>query len=241
MHTRPRRVSRGSCGGGGGATTIAPGDVAGLEAWYKFDDATTLTLSGSDITAVADKTANSHDLVAGDVAPTTGTMNGKVAASFDGTQALVRAASFVWGLGPSTILVAASASASGCLVGEGRSSTTTPYYFAANGTTIWYAGGRGDAGGAAWDTSGGAWPLTDVVGYIELGTDYGVSEANDVRGGGGYTRPTTTLNQFSLGCLPRTTEGNHYTGEIGEVLIIDGILDNGTLAGLIAYLEGQWL
>lgn len=78
------------------ATGFNPKSILGLFGWWDFSDSSTLTLSGSSITQVLDKSGNSRTASQGTAnnQPTlaTGARNGLSAAQFDGTNDALDAA-----------------------------------------------------------------------------------------------------------------------------------------------------
>jgi len=87
----PRRIMNMAAGTPTEAAAFAPSDISGLYLWLDASDATTITLSGSDVTAWSDKSTGGNSLVSDGNPPAllTADQNGLNGIDFDGTERLI--------------------------------------------------------------------------------------------------------------------------------------------------------
>jgi hypothetical protein len=113
--------------GGGGSFSVL--DYSPL-AWYQVKDTNTLTLSGTDVTGLADKSANGMDLTGNTgKRPAYDSVNESI--QFDGGDILLRDSSFMYDAGGVVIFIVANFYSDDgnnrIVISEGGSSTNTIY------------------------------------------------------------------------------------------------------------------
>lgn len=161
-------------------------------------------------------------------------LGSKPAFNFDGTDDFIEngsIAAFVDGTDtPHTTLVAASSddivAADEAIWGFGRSTSTNPiwrFFIRSGGIENFELYRRDDGGGAAATFEPGNQDAADHIHTMIFagtaadvwldGTKVGDDESLD--------EGAFTIDRFALGCLPRTTEGNFYDGDISGMILFD--------------------
>jgi hypothetical protein len=234
---------------GGGAWT--PLDLPSLNRWYDPSDSGTLTVSGSDVSAIADKSGNNFDLGQGTVGrrpQTGGTINGVACLSYD-TGDVLNSASITYFDGtdvPFTLFFVAqttTTATSKFIVAITSSATATPFYgFGHNSTgPVWRAFKRDDAntpkiiGAGTPDTNPHL--LTFVCNGTTLTTRV---DGADVDVGSDFNVGAITVNRFCIGARNADSFLDGFSGTIGEVIIDETALGSTDIDDCEAYLAAKW-
>jgi hypothetical protein len=232
----------------------SPLDLPDLNRWYDPSDATTITESGGDVSQLNDKSGNALDLVqvGALVKPSIGdTINGLGVITYDGNDEFLSSIGGMTNLTgsdkpftlfavvePATLVPATQAYAS-----FGSTGSTTPLTsFRLTSAPAWDMVKRDDA--AASKIANGGTPTTapHIITTFSSGTAGSiradgvlVANAEDINVG------TTTAGRFSLGALyGLTTAQQFFNGNIGEVILCEGVLDGADIAIVEAYLAAKW-
>lgn len=232
--------------------------IPDLHAWYDFSDASTITTSGPDITQVADKSPNGHDLTitTGDPPQTGRTLNGLAVGDFDGILQSISTMSGASGFGgedtPVTIVAVFQADT---MPGSGHEDVVSIH---------------GSGGGPArielgtHDTSDLRIGLQDngavttaeqlasqtsptaakVAAFVRHPTtaDLYVNREQQINGAS-FDVGTMTITHFTLGALLASGGTGRFfpfDGIICEVIVIDAAAPDSDLTFLHDYLHPKW-
>lgn len=241
-----------------------PSTITGITAWWDPDDASTVTLSGgTTITQVEDKIGSNHLVQALSLGtPAKATSGGRDWMSFTGGARVLwcadeAASALLFGSGEFSLVAVFKTSgvAAERIINKGSNSTGR-YLVALNG-----GGGAGNYRGFIHD---GSSPANSIVGSgSNDGSPHAIAVIRDnsanllrVRADGaeigtvstsglGDIDETGTANLFShflVGAAPLTssTTTDHFTGQIGEILVFNTALSGTDLSDLETYLESKW-
>jgi len=214
-----------------------PPVTAGLEAWFDGQDASTLTVVGSNISQWDDKSGNAHHLpqATGADQPTVGTLNSYAAVAFTGGQHI---GGITWSLqSPTTIFLVYKFDSpidNGLNVLFWSDSTDRIRY---DKRTAGTGGGRrmhenSDLIGSAEDAS--AHYFTGI--YDGGSSALRIDGADDNTGGVGTKTPSS--DGLTIGSTKNGLSG--YEGAIGELLWYDALLTGGEIAQVEAWLKDKW-
>lgn len=230
--------------GGGGLPSIA-----GLEAWIDASDSTTITLSGSVVTAISDKALNSHDFTpSGGTGPTlsSGSQNSLDTITFpDAYKKLVTSTVIPVGSSSTTFLVASRDAASsngygrilsGSDTGDGYSPAILSGYgvTGSNDDFELYSGASGPYLSAGVNNTSGPKLLT--LAHTDGGTVnlyYGGTLADT--SSSAKTFGTKGWNEISGGSL---SEGGTFT--FCELVVYDSVLSTSDRQSVESYLTTKW-
>jgi hypothetical protein len=246
----------------GGSAAFSPTNIAGLQLWL---DATTglfdATSGGSEVTtdgsAVArweDQSGNGRHIIQATVNDRpilkTSIQNSKNILRFDGTSDyLSRTDAFVYNFGSATIfcVVKSSPGLDARLIAEGSSTSNVQIYapiqaFATTASKLSsFIRANSSAVNLAQQDYGTAFDGTfRLVGCVDTGSNYAgyVNKISSLNAN--YTRTTTTLNRFSVGCLIRNTLSNFFSCDLGEVIIYGSALSTTDRQSVENYLYNKW-
>jgi len=228
---------------------FTPEDVAGLEAWIDASDATTVTLSGSTVTAVTDKAGNSHSFTpSGGTGPTltAASQNSLDVFTFaDSSKKLVTATTIPVGSASTTFVVAsrdANSSngygriLSGSDTGDGYSPAILSGYAVtgSNDDFEYYGGGSGPNLSAGVNNTSG--PKLITISHTDGGTInlyYGGTLADT--SSSAKTFGTDGWNEISGGSI---SEGATFT--FCELIVYDSALSSADRESVESYLNTKW-
>ena len=235
-------------GGGGGANL-----PTGALHHYDFSDDANLTLSGSEITAVADLGTTGSSLAprtAGERPTNTGTINSVQAADFDGADSLFGTLNSYFGGSdqPFTVAIVAQddvASGAADLVAFNSSGSANPYYdFRSQTGTGGFNFGKRDTSGTLKTATGGT-PNTSP--HVFLYWSNGTTVSLEVDGVSIFSGTdinvvgSTGVNRLSLGVWYQVSSlFNYLNGKIGEVVIYGTELSSGDRTDLKSFLNAKW-
>jgi len=246
-----------------GGQTFRPSNIPGLSLWL---DATTglfdATSGGNQVTAdnssVArweDQSGNGRHITqatSGDrPILKTSLQNSENILRFDGSsQYLSRTDAFVFNAGATTIFCAIKSSAlvDRRLISEGSSTSNNPVYAPMqssqlDGTKVshFYRTDAGSTvlsnqenGGTAFNGSFNLVQISDTGSEFKFFVNK--AETKSVN----YTRATTTLNRFSIGCLLRATPAAFIACDLGEVIIYNSSISTSNKQLVENYLYSKW-
>lgn len=213
---------------GGGAWS--PADLgADLKAWWDASDTATIAASGSNVTALADKSGNGLTLVNSSLGsePQTGTVtrNGLNVLDFGGNDELRRVTT-----GPSVAQPVTVAAVWRDVNGSAR-------WYASNDNKLQYASNAGIYAGSAFlngpSYTANTWAYST---HIYNGAS-SVARLNGTPGSTGNPGSNGLSGSFFLGAR----NGSSYiTGQIAEFVIIAGAVSGATLASIEGYLADKW-
>ena len=226
------------------AAEFSPADITGLACWYDPSDAATITLSGADITGVANKGGADFDLTtAGTVAQ--GTQYGLDTFDFG----IEQLGNFEYN-GGSTVIAGLECSAVQVFKRIGGSGPRGLGMFAATGDD--------------WNTAGGAAILGNDPSYPGCYRNFGQKSyanpaatwnewhvAMSIFDGTNHTMyldgvagtPVASTDTFATVRL-RVGAGSYserWVGEMGDVLLYEHALDATERADLLTYLRAKWM
>lgn len=208
----------------------APTDLgADLKAWYDASDTATITASGSNVTALADKSGNGLTLTntSSGSEPQTGTVtrNGLNVLDFGGNDELRRLTT-----GPSVAQPVTVAAVWRDVNGSAR-------WYASNSNNFQYASNVGIYAGSAFlngpSYTANTWARST---HIYNGAS-SVARLNGTPGSTGNPGSNGLSGSFFLGAR----NGSFYlTGQIAECVIVAGAVSGATLTSLEGYLADKW-
>ena len=239
----------------GSSSDWTPSEITTV-AWYDFSDAGSLTLSGNNITDVADLSGNSNDLsqATGANQPLyTGTINSLGVATFDGVNDQLNAAIALFDVDHSIFIVYKPTieSVVGSLIGQWSSGQTGRFVISPNQASSGSASsgslnpfnstatnGAGSFGFANHHT------IADEPTLFESLSTTG-SESWDIYKNGTVQDTATVTDLYTgvntaLGKESASTGSNHYDGDIAEVVIVGSKVDSGTREKIEGYLAHKW-
>jgi hypothetical protein len=242
------------------ASGFNPRSIAGLFAWWDFSDSATLTLSGSNITAVSDKSGNGRNAVqvSGVNQPTlaTAARNGRNAADFDGVNDALDATVGATQFAAMTVFAVAIADAAGG-GNEGRlfdrgSAGGRMQRNNANTALSFNPPWTGATGNAQQRSAAGSFPLSQ---WRLLAVRYtgGLNTATDIQprvnaasstasltgtGDGFSTSQSSTLSIGNRSAADGYDRG--WDGRIGELLIYAASLTDLQIAAIEGHLAKKW-
>jgi hypothetical protein len=240
-----------------------PSNIAGLQLWL---DATTglfdatsggnpVTTDGGSVARWEDQSGSGRHITqatSGDrPILKTSIQNSKNILRFDGSsQYLSRTDAFVFNAGATTIFCAIKSSAfvDKRLIAEGNSANSLPVYAPMqssqlDGTRVshFYRTDAGsivllnqENGGTAFNGSFNLVQISDTGSQFKFFVNK--TETKLVN----YTRATTTLDRFSIGCLLRASPGFFIACDLGEVIIYDSAISTSNKQLVENYLYSKW-
>lgn len=226
-------------------SSFSPADISNLAAWFKADDAASITSSGGAVSQWNDKSAGANHATQGTSTfrPITGTrtINGKNALDFDGLEDHFILPSGLYNISNSanTTFIVYQTDATGDAFQRPLIGT--------NGTGRWAVGsissttiaminsGTGTTGGAslslAWDTTA----------RLVIGTRSGTSQSVYRDGGTPSTNTNATdLVMTSLTIGNTNTSGNRFNGLIAEIIVYSKLLTASEINQVGNYLQAEW-
>jgi len=231
---RRRRLIRG--GFGGGAAPFNPLSYPNCQFWYDPSDAASLTVAGSDVSQMNDKSGNTRHLTATLTArPTTGSTsaNGLSWLSFNGTANIMATASFsisqpttIYIVGKENSYVNGAALIGGATLFSGEEVlrvTGNKWQIYAGGTTV---------DGAASDLNQNVHTLI----FDGASSAHYLGASLSASGNPGTNGITGGL---ILGARFGGFATSYWNGKIGEVLCYTGVHDASTRAAFLSYLS-RW-
>jgi hypothetical protein len=223
---------------------FSPGDLSGLSLWLDASDATTLTVSGSSVSAWADKSGNGYNVSQGTSAaqPTTGleTQNGLNVLSFDGTKGM-RTANGDLNVPTLTAFVVCKSSSGGRVIyGLPHDATvhTTPFFrflhFRILGGETLNQRLNGESASSASD----AMPTTTVS--LRLESASGDSYINGTRVINAAAVSLTYPNSVPF-CVGENAAGaERIVGFFCEIVVFDRALTATETSDVESYLAAKW-
>jgi len=212
--------------------SFTPADIA-TELWLDADDASTLTMSGSNVTQWDDKSGNARHFSQGTASlqPTTGTVNGKTSILFDEVdEQRLENGSPVWDSGTHTVIEVFQPLSEFFFINPLTNGDTTGFIFVA----------ENNSSSTTLNSNMGA------VTYRHNGASITFSTRDDAFNTTGQGDPknilTSTvgdLTTFSTAQVGRYSNIDTLNGHVCEVVVIKG--DNAsTIADVEGYLATKW-
>jgi len=255
----------GSSGTGGGTPAFSPADIEGLQSWWDADDADSITLSGSDVSAWANKVDGAPSLVPYAVSPqipSTTEVVGRTWIDFDvgNSQALrvtdASDAALLFGSGELTILIAyrSTRTVAQVLLNKG-SNVGGRYRLRTNhGTSGDYQGVLNDGTNNVAEDSGEDSGSTDGDSHVlVLQRDNSASlmrvrlDGSEITASLGSlgdideTSGSAFVAQLIVGAQPSGPGlATFIDGQIGEILFYDSSLAGSDRAAVESYLSTKW-
>jgi hypothetical protein len=231
-------------------SAFTPLSIAELDRWYDAQLSTYVGGTWQDLTGNAD--VSQATVGARPTANATG-VNGKPSLAFDGGDYLFNLVPLMRAATALTTIVITQASAQNAsrVVSEGQAVNTNPIWATAQttGTTPFQKGSvflrRDDFSTVAFtespfnvcDGSAHMWGTkvnqsAQTVTHFADGSDGTAS---------GFTNPvgTTTVTQFSIGCLLRSTASSFFVGNLAAVLIFSKVLDSTEMGNVRGYYQSR--
>ena len=242
------------------ATGFNPKSITGLFGWWDFSDSSTLTLSGTSITQVLDKSGNSRTASQGTAnnQPTlaSSARNGLSAAQFDGTNDALDAAIGASQFTAMTVFAVAIADgAGGGSLGRIYDRGTSGSLLSrnnANAALNYNMPWTGATGNGAQRSAANSFPLST---WLLLGLRYTggavtetdcqprINRASSTAGLTG-TRDAFATSQSSTLNIGNRDSGSGYdrgwNGKIGELLIYAASLSDAQVTSVETYLAKKW-
>jgi len=219
--------------------TFSPTQVPHLAAWLDAADASTLTLSGSQITAWADKSGNGHNasLFEGLPGPTevTAALNGLAVARFGASSTrnglhlpnLASSASFT------QIVVINPSSSANAVWLEGTNDAGNLQIGNSGQELYLYSGAELNTGSTPALTPGTAAVITALYGSSA------VIRVNGAQKAAGSTGENTQLAPV-IGAGIDAAASAHAVGDLAELLVFDRVLTSTELSVVETYLKDKW-
>lgn len=240
---------------GSGTPAFSPTDISGLSLWFDPDDSSTLVLSGSSITTIADKVSANTAAATG--SPSIVTSGGRDWMSFGGSDGLFSTTLDTQGnvgAGSYTLIIVLKTSSSTTNMTVYNKGAPNLYRTRANFTAagnigvvrvgpssgnVQNNGGTGlNDGNPHWSAhifDSSALRLRSLLDNSEInapGTS--VSTADNINTAG-------TNGRLTIACA---WNGSIYTtffnGQVGEILLYNSVLSAGNLSDLDTYLSAKW-
>lgn len=221
--------------------------TAGLTAWWDASDETTITTSGSAVTAMTDKSPSGHDLAPRTTGPDSGTrtMNGLNVLDFVSGELLEAVITAnVIARDPVTVFAVAEwdTGAGGAIVFEGLTTQTVARVGLQTSAAPGVARHNLQTGGGSFDLlDDGAlngdphlWTFHQNGTVRSLAIDGGTPATDTV------SLTPATHNRVALGAYPRASPAFYFDGAIAEVIVYDVALSAGDRALVTAYLADKW-
>lgn len=239
---------------------FTPKSVPGLFGWWDFSDSATVTLSGSSITAVADKSGNGRNATQGSAnnQPTlaTAAKNGRNAADFDGTNDALDAAVGSTQFTAMTVFAVVNADAAGGgslgRIYDRASQGSNLHRNNANTAIAFTAPWTSATGNQTQRSAASSFPLST---WLLVGVRYtgGTITETDIQPRISRASNTASLTGVSSGfAVSQSTTlniGNRdaangydrgWDGKIGELIIYSASLSDSQVAAVEAYLASKW-
>lgn len=229
------------------STAWTPTDISGCVLWLDATDASTLTTSGSTVTAWADKSGNSYNIDNYSATPETGTrtINGHNTIDFVNLDNDVLYRNDLMGFSGNpamTIIIVLDSDATngraffigGGIGGQGLACRTDGSYRYNNGYQLFSAVGTDPIITMWWRESGAT--------YSDGHLSYDNVEESQTAGGAATTI-TLKANHTAIGVGESSAETltqDYYDGAIGEVLVYDSALSEADRTTLYNYLKDKW-
>jgi hypothetical protein len=243
-------------------TAFDPRNISSLAGWWDASDASTVTLNGSSVSQLNDKSGLARNASQGTAAnqPTTTTINGKTAMLFDGSNdhLLLGAGLFSFAHTDSFSIVAVakrtSDSGIGCILGKQESSgnargyALTVFSTASTPSNVLGLQLRNASAAQAWRNS--AWTFGQdpvIVSSVYSGT--GTVAGMTLKQNGSertYSTQSDTLAGNTIAnavnaCIGSRQTGNlSFNGSIGEIIVYAKALSSGEVSRLERYLAAKW-
>lgn len=244
--------------------TFSPTDISGCVAWFDASDATTVTMSGANVTnwidkatAAASKVGGAGGLTVSGTAPTIGSQNGLNTIQFGGSSGLIAtnltSATIPKGNATGTYFVVgrttSNAASPQMMFAYGNNPTATgrnrQFYFTTNGTQVFT-----DVNQAARDETSYPNPQYAIISSNQTLATV-LTNTSYINGNGFTTNDTTTLavtanvasvpatSVFSVGC-GLSSASFPLTGNIAEILIYSTELSTSERQQIELYLAWKW-
>jgi len=234
------------------APAWAPEDLgSSLALWLDADDASTLTLSGSNVTEWRDKSGGGKHVAQGSASqqPTTTTFNGRTSLSFDGTNDLLENATVGITSGSysgsfNVFYVATRSGVAGTLLSERSGGVVAisqwanlwgPNYLSSDGTNLWSNHTISSTVFDQLSSSGGLVVHVHVSGSRDQLWLNGASRTVDSGTANSITGPAG----FRIGAR-ELSYGQNWHGKISEVMVTTSSLDSNTRQSIEGYLAHKW-
>jgi hypothetical protein len=234
---------------------FSPNDISGLRAWWNAEDNITIG-TGTNVNAWGDKTSNGYNLQSSSGnRPTyeSNIQNSKHGVRFSsgGNQYIFNdflADEFTGSDVPFTFFMAvknvdAGTGGSYDYFSFGNSSTSTPLIDFIVNETVFSPRIRDDASSFLHPTGGTASGNTSYVIVVRTtgtvvtlfvnGVQVSLSNSN-------FDDGTTTLDQFTIGCLRRVSNSTFFDGYFFEAGIYNVAVSDGQMAQISSYLNSGW-
>jgi len=224
------------------ATGFSPRQIAGLSAWYDASVASSLTLTSGFVSQWDDLSGSGLHLTQSVEAnrPGTGTINGKTAVDFDGSNDLMQVTADVF---PGTVLAIVeqdnvSVNSFPFSVRDSATNSSNAFWVA---NSQWRLVGFDAAAVASYASSGG----TAAIGVANLVTVlHGSPRPSRVDGSplAGTTNVTGSNEQgIVVGArILSGTSSTYVNGKIGEMLVYNRVLTASEVAKAESYLASKW-
>lgn len=239
--TTARRIGSHSARAGVSRASFDPRSISGLQLWLDAADASTFTLSGSNVSQWNDKSGNARHVLQATSAnqPTKTTLGGKPVVSFDGVNDFLRTAAASSTISqPYTVALVASAHT----YPSGYASLLTSWNSPPN-VQVWFKHPSALApGGYAGNfLTGSAPPSADAATQLTMvfnGASSGVwlngtSVASGNPGSSGVT--LATIGAWSAG-----GQNSFLDGTVHELVFYNSALSTGNRQAVEAYLKSKW-
>ena len=230
------------------ARQFQPVDIPNCALWMDLADATTVTLSGSNITRVADKSGNGLTMTnTGTIAYNTAAQNGLNTGTFSSNGVYLSTSTTNFDFGTTDFYFFAAcktaSTSSGLypIVSKNYASTVNSWMFWRNNASAF----------ATLTYSGSILNLASSAASSSLASTWYVASAGCIRGtsttvysngaAGTSSGMTSTSNApGSVAILIGGTSGLTWGGQLGEVIIYSGSLSNAQRQQVEAYLGWKW-
>lgn len=225
-----------------------PAALTNLVGWWDASDAATLTLSGSAVTAWADKSGNGKTLAQGtsanQPAVVTAAQNGRNTVRFT-TNDLLTNASVT--LTSHTLFVVMKATAAGVVVEHGVDSNSNPgfMFYSTTGSTVQV---RRGSDRSAKNGPSSSW-LTSPSAFAVVVHRYDGTHASHTlsKNGSALTltdtvvgNPGSASTSASLNVGARSGVAFAFSGDIAEMLLMSAAASTDEVNRMLAYLNGRW-
>lgn len=233
--------------------TLSPANISGLTLWLDASDASTITKTGDDLTAWADKSGATADFVQGNtlLSPHHGTrtLNGKPVVDFDGSAQFMTCSSTLGTIVTATeqtLFIVASADSVQATAGDAIA-YADPFIISENGG-VWGVIARSEASQSVfttynWDGNADTQnrsitvgePLIFTAGHNDGKISARVNGGSDIELNSGNTSLTPTLR---LG--DNYNSAKHFDGYVAEILCFNRHLSEAEQRQVRNYLGRKW-
>ena len=230
------------------ARQFQPVDIPNCALWMDLADAITVTLSGSNITRVADKSGNGLTMTnTGTIAYNTVAQNGLNTGTFSSNGVYLSTSTTNFDFGTTDFYffaackTASASSGSYPIVSKNYASTVNSWMFWRNNAsafaTLTYSGSTLNSASSAASSS-----LASTWYVASAGCIRGTSTTVYSNGAAGTSSGMTSTSNApgSVAILIGGTSGLTWGGQLGEVIIYSGSLSNAQRQQVEAYLGWKW-